>query len=72
MDIEKLLIQFGAKTLTMDTIKLTEDQRKMIPLLIEAEMLCGSVMSGPASNSGDGIPDGPGWGIEVPHPGLDN
>lgn len=52
--------------------QLTEDQHKMVPLLIEAAMPCGSVMLGPAANSGDGIPDGPGWGIEVPHPGLDN
>jgi len=44
----------------------------MIPLLIKAAMLCGSVMAGPAPNPGDGIPDGPGWDIEVPHPGLDN
>ena len=29
-------------------------------------------MLGPAPNSGDAIPDGPGWGIVVPHPGLYN
>ena len=29
-------------------------------------------MPGPTLNSGVGIPDGPGWGIEVPHPVTDN
>lgn len=52
--------------------QLTEDQHKMVPLLIEAAMPCGSVMLGPAPNSGDGIPDGPSRCIEVPHPSLHN
>jgi hypothetical protein len=49
----------------------------LLMALVAATMLSVGAMAGmqtspgPAPSAGDGIPEGPGWGEEYPHPGDD-